>query len=90
MKLKEKLARDYSMNQKNCMDGFVPMGHTGDAFLAGFEAARAMAQSHFIDNVMVSPLAEFPPPDLNWVSVNGEHFKFTLLDDFNRMGEQEV
>lgn len=43
MKLKEKLAQDYAMNPKHCMEGWVPMGRTDDAFLAGFEKCRELA-----------------------------------------------
>lgn len=41
-KLKEKLAQEYALNPKHCMPGFVPMGRTDDAYLAGFDKAKEM------------------------------------------------
>lgn len=84
MKLKEKLADEYYQNRP---EGF---GEPIYDFLAGFEKAREMAQRLFVDKAMIRPKSQDEPFTLNTIVVNGERFEFTLLEDFDRLGEEDL
>lgn len=35
---RDQLAEKFSLDPKNCMPGFAPIGHVGEAFKAGYDA----------------------------------------------------
>lgn len=87
MKLKEKLAVTYLASQES-WGGLCKKEM--EIHIAGFEKAREMAQKRFVDKIMVRPKDKRDPFTLNTVIVNGDHFEFTILEDFQNLGEEEV